>query len=83
MPLSKTEKRKMCSGCHSDYYNSNNEVGIKECWSLATAKVVKRFRIGWWRTPDSKDAFTEVKTLNCHSEPGSFAFMEKLPAHLR
>ena len=83
MALSKSEKKQYCSGCHSNYYNGNNDVGITECWGLKSAKLVKRFRIGWWTPCDRIENFTEVKTLDCHKETGSFAFYDRIPAHLR
>ncbi len=80
--LSKEEKRKFCIGCHDNFYNGNNPYDIKWCWNLAEAKVVTRFRIGWWTPMDRKENFTKVTTLDCHKEPGQFAFCEKLPQHL-
>jgi hypothetical protein len=78
-----TEKSKaMCEGCRDDYYNGKNERGIKECWMYAGAKVVRRFKIGWWTQPSSRDAFEEVTTLGCHNAAGRYALYEELPAHL-
>ena len=74
--------KSMCVGCHSDFYNGNNNVGIKECWLFRTAKVVTRERIGWWVRPESAGNFTRVTTLNCHTETGQYAFLEKLPKHI-
>ena len=71
-----------CLGCSQNYYNGNNEVGIKECWSFKSAKAVTRFRIGWWTIPDSKDRFTKVTTNSCHIATGRYADHEKLPAHV-
>ncbi len=31
-----------CSGCRNDFYNGNNEYGVKQCWFLETAKLIKR-----------------------------------------
>jgi hypothetical protein len=36
---------KHCSGCRNNFYNGNNPMGIKECWSLKSAKLVKRLLI--------------------------------------
>jgi hypothetical protein len=72
--------RKHCSGCRDDFYNGQNELGVKECWSLKSAKVVTRYRLGWWTTPDTPGAFTKVKTNSCHHAPGRYAMYEKLPS---
>ena len=70
-----------CVGCRNHFYNGNNGIGVKQCFSLKTARVVKRWRIGWWTSPVAPGAFTEVKTYDCHHEPGTAAFSESLPAH--
>ena len=75
-------KRKHCAGCRNDFYNGNNPHGVKECWSLKGAKVVTRYRIGWWVEPRSASCFTKVRTLDCHRAPGRYAHMEELPSHL-
>jgi hypothetical protein len=36
---------KHCSGCRNNFYNGNNDMGIKECWSLKSAKLTKRLLI--------------------------------------
>ena len=75
--------RVYCSGCDDDFYNGNNALGIKECWNLEGAKVVSKYRIGWWTPCDRKENFTKVTTLSCHMESGRVAFFEALPVHLR
>ena len=72
----------MCSGCYNNFYNGNNELGIKECWSFKSSKIVLRWRLGWWTRPDSKGVFQAVKTLSCHVATGQYAHFETLPAHL-
>jgi hypothetical protein len=69
----------LCEGCHDNFYNGNNKLGVKECWSLKSAKVVRRWRQGWWTDGDVPGAFVEVETYNCHNEPGQFVFLDKLP----
>lgn len=72
-----------CHGCDNDFYNAHNQLGVKECWYLKSAKVVERYRIGWWVAPDRVDCFSKVRTYSCHSEVGRFAFCEGLPKHLK
>ena len=75
--------KQYCVSCHDDFYNGNNEMGIKECWGFKSAKVVAKFRIGWWTPQDKKENFTKVTTHNCHTNTGAYAFYDKLPKHLR
>lgn len=35
-----------CVGCSNDFYNGKNDLGVKRCWSLDTAKVQLRRRVG-------------------------------------
>lgn len=69
-----------CRGCRDDYYNGQ---GASECWMLKDAKVVTRYRIGWWVPMDSAKNFQLVKTYQCHRAPGQYALLERLPEHLR
>ena len=66
--------KKYCAGCTDDFYNGNNELGVQGCWSFRSAKVVTRYRVGWHAPTDRQSAFTKVKTLSCHREPGRAAF---------
>ena len=75
--------KQYCIGCEDNFYNGNNSLKIKECWNFKTAKVVTKYRIGWWTPQDKKENFQKVTVHNCHSETGRFAFYDKLPEHLR
>lgn len=75
--------KQYCVGCKDDFYNSKNDLGVKECWSYEHAKVVTKYRIGWWTPQDKVENFAKVTTHNCHCESGSFAFYDELPKHLR
>ncbi len=71
--------KSMCSGCRDDFYNGKNQLGVQECWSFKDAKVVTRFRLGWWTRQDEPCAFREVVTLDCHHAPGKYAHRSTLP----
>jgi hypothetical protein len=75
------DKLKLCSGCRDDFYNDKNPLGVKRCWSFRSARVVRRWTIGWWTSPLSPRAYQEVKTLDCHHEPGQMAFQKDLNPH--
>lgn len=34
-----------CDGCRNNFYNGNNELGVKKCWSFGTAEMVKKVQI--------------------------------------
>jgi hypothetical protein len=71
-----------CTGCRNNFYNGNNPMGVKVCWYLEGAKVVKRWRIGTWTVPHSVECFQHVTTYDCHQGDGWHDFAE-LPEHLR
>ncbi|HZO51191.1 MAG TPA: hypothetical protein VFB63_00675 [Bryobacteraceae bacterium] len=77
-------KQQYCSGCRDDFYNHDGHaMNGSHCWCLEDAKVVERYRIGWWTQPTSAKAFQKVTTLSCHYAPGQYAHYEKLPEHCR
>ena len=77
------DKLKLCVGCTDNFYNGNNSMGVTRCWLLDRANVVTRYRIGWWTPQESAKNYTEVRTLHCHREPGRYAYVDRLPEHLR
>lgn len=86
MSLTKSERLKMCFGCRENFYNGNNNVGVKECWNLKSAKLVKRFRIWWWAPMDKASNFTEVKVLSCYNDLKNghgYAYLKDIPDHLK
>ena len=74
-----TEARKpTCDGCRNDFYNGNNELGVKKCWSKKTAKVVARYRIHRDTVPTRPNAFTKVRVFDCYHGPPWF-YDKELP----
>lgn len=74
--------KKYCAGCRDDFYNHRESPGFDgatECWSLKSAKVVTRYRLGWWTAPTEPGAFQQVTTNSCHHAPGQYAHYEQLP----
>ena len=37
---------KHCIGCEDNFYNDNNNYGIKKCWCLDDAKLIERKQVG-------------------------------------
>lgn len=71
--------KKHCNGCRDNFYNGNNPLNVKECWSLKTAQLVTRWRTGTWTMPATPGAFTEVRVPHCYHAQG-YSFTDKLPA---
>ena len=63
--------KKNCSGCHNNFYNGNNDLGIAECWSLKDAKMKNRWAIST-STPTFQENFYQVRVPSCYQRPGTF-----------
>lgn len=75
-----SKSKEPCAGCRDDFYNHGGNSTSGECWMLKKAKLVRRWKLGWWTTPTTPRAFQEVKTYDCHNEPGRYAFQKELPS---
>lgn len=71
-----------CLGCHNDFYNGKNDLGIKQCWSFKTAKIVKRFRLHVDTPMNQRSGYKAVKVPNCYSMP-RYIHVEKIPDYAR
>jgi len=72
--LTKEQKLAHCIGCRDNFYNGNNDIGVKECWQLKSAKLVKKKKVPMNQPPPWKQAPVEV--LHCRHEAG-YIFVEK------
>jgi hypothetical protein len=68
-----------CVGCVDHFYNGNNALGVKECWSLKTAQLVTRWRIHRDAMPARPGVFEEVEVYDCRREQG-FSLYKELPS---
>lgn len=59
-----------CLGCENNFYNGHNPYGIDTCWSLKSAKTVKRIRVGVWQPPPY-DKTATVDVYHCRKEKGN------------
>lgn len=57
-----------CRGCRNDFYNGNNNLGVKECWSFKTAHLIPLLRISINEPPP----YNKKPTLlpSCRHEAG-------------
>lgn len=74
--------KKHCVGCDNNFYNGNNPLGIKECTHFKDAKLIFRYRIGWWVPQTRKENFVKVTVPNCYTQIGKFGYKKKIPEHL-
>lgn len=56
--------KKHCAGCRNNFYNGNNSLGVDECWSLKTAKMVWRIPVGNRERPPYKGK-RKVRVPDC------------------
>jgi hypothetical protein len=61
----KIKKLSLCSGCSENFYNGNNPYGIRECWRLKSARIVKAKFVPMSMVPPWT-GLQIVKTLSCH-----------------
>ena len=61
--------KKHCAGCRDNFYNGNNNLGVKECWMLKDAKLILRREVGMWERPPW--TATPRKLPNCYSKKGA------------
>lgn len=71
--------KKNCVGCRNNFYNGNNDIGVKQCWQLETAKMVMRYSISWWTPMNEKDGYTKVRVPDCYHQPGQTAYVDAIP----
>lgn len=66
--MNKREKLKHCFGCRQNFYNGNNDLGVKECWSLESAKMIWRKQVSIHQRPpwDQK----AERFMSCYQRQG-------------
>ena len=60
--------KKHCAGCRDNFYNGNNDMGITECWSLETAKLVRKKLVPLDQRPPWNQPAQAVPS--CYSKSG-------------
>lgn len=82
--MSKRDDAKLqyCVGCRNDFYNDKNPLGVKRCWSLASARMKTRWAIGTWTPQDRAENFRKVRKLSCYHSDRGVHFYDALPSHL-
>ena len=47
----RAKRDKYCGGCENNFYNGNNQYGVKVCWSLKDAKTVLKKEVPIHQVP--------------------------------
>lgn len=58
--------KKNCAGCYNNFYNDNNYLGVKECWHLKGAKLVKKKKVHMNDVPPWKQP--PITVPNCYKQ---------------
>lgn len=61
MDLDRAKRRKYCGECRDNFYNGNNDLGIRRCWHLEGSRVVNKNV--YFNVKDAMSAKT--RTLDC------------------
>ena len=58
--------KKHCAGCCDNFYNGNNDLGVKVCWMLKSAARIRRVRVH----VDQRPPWTAAPELlpNCYTK---------------
>lgn len=56
-----------CAGCHNDFYNGHNDLGVSRCWSLESAEFVKRIEVHVDQRPPYHQK--PIKVPSCFKRP--------------
>jgi len=65
-----TIRKTQCAGCRNNFYNGNNNLSVKECWSFKGAKIVSRIPVGHWENPPYLNK-QKVQVPDCYHGEGS------------
>ena len=68
-----------CIGCRNNFYNGNNDLGVKECSSFKSrGRLVTKYRINYNTPMNIRSAYQKVKVPACYHQPG-YAYLEEIP----
>jgi len=59
--------KKHCVGCRDNFYNGNNDLGVRQCWSLKSAKLVMRKEVHVDQVPPWNQEARELP--DCYRKP--------------
>ena len=74
--------KKNCIGCRENFYNGNNDLGVKECWNLESAELKTRFRICNSTPMNIKSAYIKSRKPSCYREVG-YTYLERIPSYAK
>ena len=62
------KRKNYCIGCRNNFYNGNNDLEVKECWSFKDAKVVWKKQVPIHQVPPWNQKAKRV--FNCYHKTG-------------
>ena len=69
-----------CSGCRNNFYNGNNGLGVKKCWSLESAKMVTKFELHRDTPMNLRERYFKTKVPSCYHKQG-FVYLDQIPSY--
>lgn len=69
---------KLCCGCRNNFYNGNNDLGVKRCWSADKAEIVTRFTLSINTPMHIKEAYRKEQLPSCYKRQG-YVHLDQIP----
>jgi len=67
-----------CHGCRNNFYNGNNELGVKNCWSMKSATLEKKVQIHIDQIPPYRNVKSETRPSCYHVARYVFVAPERI-----
>lgn len=69
-----------CAGCHNNFYNGNNDLGVKRCWSADAAEIKTRFTLSVSTPMHIKEAYRKEQLPSCYKRKG-YVHLDVIPSY--
>ena len=73
MNETREQKLRRCRGCRDNFYNGNNDLGVKECWYLENMDVTTKVEVPIDQRPPYSQPTGYFPT--CYRRPG-YAYLD-------
>lgn len=71
-----------CRGCEQDFYNGNNPLGVKRCWSFDDAQIVTRFKLSVDCPMGQRSGYVKMEVPSCYQQK-RYIFMKAIPDYVK
>lgn len=72
----------LCAGCQNNFYNGNNDFGVKRCWSADTALVATRYTLSTNTPMWFREAYRRELLPSCYKRPG-YVHLDAIPDYAK